>query len=201
MRQRSTPIVITYAICSTPRTASTYLCNLLRQKGLGEPDEWLNATRPRPWNTLEELRDKREANDIFGIKLFWAHREDSAIVDFDEVLLPDGKWIYLRREDTHSQALSYLTALRRNDWEDLQVPYATFPPELVARTEALFQRRNEDWQRWFRWKRIRPLRVTFDDVVSRPEKTVARIEAFLRTEKTRARKGTRPSTSPYPSPS
>lgn len=116
---------------------------------------------------------------MFAIKLFWIHREDRVIVDFDEVLPAGGKWIYLRRLDTLSQARSYLTALERDEWQDVLVPYRAFDPALVARTEAWLRRHNEDWVRWFRWKGIRPLRLTFEGLVADSEETVATVEEFI----------------------
>lgn len=171
--------MLAYAIATTPRTGSTYLCELLREAGLGEPDEWLHAGRARTWTTLEELRALRSPGGIFGTKLFWEHREDGAIVDFDDLVPVDGGWIFLRRRDTHSQARSYLTALSRDDWIDIKVPYEEFPPELVTRTEARLRRQVADWERWFRRKRIRPLRVVFESLITNPEREVQRISDFL----------------------
>ena len=179
LRQRPSPM-LSYAICATPRTGSTYLCGLLRKAGLGNPDEWLHSTRPRSWTTLEELRTAKAMNGIFAIKIFWTHREDLAIVDFDD-LLPAGStaWVYLHRKDINSQARSYLTAVARDEWMETKVPYLEFAPETIAQWEARLRRRNADWQSWFRRKKIRPLRVSYEAFVADPHVTVAAIKSFL----------------------
>lgn len=169
--------MLSYAICTTPRTGSTYLCTMLRKARLGNPDEWLHPTRPRPWDSLEELRRVRARNDIFAIKLFWTHREDPAIVDFDDLEI--GAWIYLRRRDLNAQACSYLTAVARDEWAGVQVPYLDLTPADVSHWEARFHRRNEDWQAWFRRKKIRPYRVVYEDFVADPHGTVAAIRDYL----------------------
>jgi LPS sulfotransferase NodH len=168
-----------YAICATPRTGSTYLCSLLHEARLGNPDEWLHAGRVRSWTTIKELRAQRRVNGVFAIKLFWVHREDAAIVDFDDVLPASGKWIFLRRKDTLAQARSYLTALSREEWADVGVPYEKFPRELELRTEAKMRRRNDDWNRWFRRKGIKPLRLTYEEIIADPTGTVDSVRALL----------------------
>ena len=168
-----------YAICTTPRTGSTFLCRRLRNAGLGNPDEWLHATRPRPWATLAEWRQSRAKNGIFAIKLFWVHREDEAIVDFEDVLDEEPCWIYLRRKDVHSQALSYLTAVAREEWDEVRAPYLEFSPAMVSLWEAKLRRRNEDWRAWFRRKKIKPLQITYEDFIAAPDATVESIRSYL----------------------
>src|SRR5574338_4174 len=179
LRQRSF-LMRSYAICTTPRTGSTYLCKRLRSNGLGNPDEWLYQGRARSWKSIDALRRQKKLNDIFAVKLFWAHREDGMIVDFDD-MLPKGEdaWIYLRRRDVRSQALSYLTAIVRQEWAEVGVPYLEFSEVEVDRMEARLRRRNQDWVRWFRWKGIRPLRITYEGFISQPDQTIAEIREFL----------------------
>ena len=78
----------TYLICSTQRTGSTLLCQMLSDMGIaGAPDEFffyiLNAPRP-PWTEwlqaprdktvfLKEMAKYTTANGVFGANVMWKH--------------------------------------------------------------------------------------------------------------------------------
>lgn len=79
---------LSYLICSTQRTASTLLCQMLTDTGIaGAPDEFffyiLNAPRP-PWNEwlrdptnidifYKQMEDYTTTNGVFGANIMWRH--------------------------------------------------------------------------------------------------------------------------------
>ena len=81
---RATPL--RYWICSTQRSGSTLLCDLLTQTGLhGQPDEFLDIRKPEYRDLFNEAGTTRTAylnwlfdhrsspNAAFGLKLHWNH--------------------------------------------------------------------------------------------------------------------------------
>jgi LPS sulfotransferase NodH len=171
-------ILNAYAICTTPRTASEELRRRLRERGLGDPGEWVSDGNWNTWIDIADLWESQKINDIFGIKLFWAHREREYFSDFDRILPFDARWIYLYREDIESQARSYLTALWSGDWFSIGNPYVEFPFHHVAITEERIRRWNADWQRWFEWKGIFPLVISTEEMLSDPD-SIASIEEHI----------------------
>lgn len=172
-----------YAVCTTPRTGSNYLCDLLEKAGLGVPDEYLNPLfhnwKPVDFDNAYELTKLHQRFDTFGIKLHWGHRDaNHIVVDFDE-LHENMKWIYLRRLDTEAQARSYMTALCNGGWNGSSQPYIEAPEWKVDLYKRILERRNADWRAWFRRKRITPLKIVFEKFITEPNKTVERIREFV----------------------
>ena len=173
-----------YAVCTTPRTGSDYLCELLTDAQLGKPDEFLNP-KYRKWGDLEfdnayELAKIAARFDVFGIKLHWSHRhvENPIVLDFDQ-LHENMRWIYLYRRDTDSQARSWITALERDEWNGTSQPYVDAPEWRVELFKDVILQRSQEWQSWFRRKRIRPLRVEFERLIDDPDNWVRRIKEFV----------------------
>jgi LPS sulfotransferase NodH len=158
-----------YAICTTPRTASVFLCQQLLEAGLGDPGEWVADGHYSTWIDLPRMRAERSREThIFGIKLFWAQREREYFSDFDELMPAKARWIYLYRKDVESQARSYLTALHSGVWFAVKEPYAAFPEEQIEVTIRRIERWNEDWKRWFGWKEIDYLTITTEEFLADP---------------------------------
>src|SRR5687767_9897861 len=77
------PIRLSYLICTTPRSASNFLCELLQATEVaGRPDEyfWNPAIWEEDWSRsvfatyLEHvLHDGTTSNGVFGVKLMWSY--------------------------------------------------------------------------------------------------------------------------------
>lgn len=143
---------ISYAILSQPRTGSTLLSELLRDRGLGDPDEYLNTDRiARIWPALggsdqgfdvdryvRLLRNAQSASsEHFGIKIHYSHLithfKDRAsirkfISGFDRIIV-------LTRANKLAQAVSALKADQTGRWR-ASAPTSnvepTFDPVFIA---------------------------------------------------------------------
>lgn len=124
---------ISYAILSQPRTGSTLLSELLRARGMGDPDEYLHENRIRVWwpklagsndgfdvqRYMTLLRQSQSGPDgHFGIKVHYSHLRKCLgdpepihdfFVEFDRIIV-------LTRADKLSQAVSALKAEQTKRW-------------------------------------------------------------------------------------
>ena len=119
-----------YVIFSTPRSGSTWLCNLLQQVGLGRPKEhlrypivymWQNKTF-RPAAFMNTLLHCGQHNGVFGTKII-SHFLITAFPNLtaQQLLLhwlkrADFKFIYLERQDKVAQAISVYFAKNLERW-------------------------------------------------------------------------------------
>lgn len=120
---------LSYAIVTTPRSGSTYLCELLKNtKVAGVPAEHIRLINSvltencsfeniRFLNVL--MQNKVSKNKVFGTKFISHFLLDLQKVEprFDEIIKNlFSKYIYLIREDKVSQAISTILAQKTNKW-------------------------------------------------------------------------------------
>lgn len=153
-------MILAYGIATTPRTAGTTLCGLLRDEGLGNPYEWANpetqASKTTEWGISpldywQSVWDRETVNGVYGIHAHWYHRHTSHLIADWQDCFPSGqevKWVFLTRDDVRSQALSFLTALKTNEW-GIGNPYLDFPEREVDLHVRRFRQQNMDWLDWF----------------------------------------------------
>jgi trehalose 2-sulfotransferase len=126
-------------ICSSPRSGSTLLADVLRQTNLlGVPMEYLNEDYFEQWNCpdptvskidrfglyLSNIIPKRTTpNGVFGIKTHffqllhaWHQRKISFFKRFDTEKI---FYIHLSREDKIAQAVSLFRAIKTDQWISL----------------------------------------------------------------------------------
>ena len=107
-----------YIICTTPRTRSTVLCDLLVSSGVaGYPREYheeheslkdLNITDPKTYQKYVSV--STSPNGVCGIQVMYKQKHIvEKFIDFKKV-----KCIWLRRENKIKQAISLLKAAKRN---------------------------------------------------------------------------------------
>src|SRR3954452_15582546 len=100
-----------YAICTSPRSGSNLLCQILSSTGvLGHPLEYFNTSGRRaytdpafPEHPTEQIRwiltKGATPNGVYGVKLFaFQHDQIAKHVDWTEAL-PRLEYIYLERND------------------------------------------------------------------------------------------------------
>jgi trehalose 2-sulfotransferase len=120
-----------YTIAFAARSGSNEICNLLARNGLGQPSEFFQSASARnsalPSCALNEVLDavsKHSRNGIFGSKMAHDHRArlDAGLVEtvaeyrsLDDVL-PQHRWVWLRRRDKVAQAISLCRAEHSNLW-------------------------------------------------------------------------------------
>jgi LPS sulfotransferase NodH len=193
--------VVSYMICSQPRSGSSLLCELLANTlHAGMPAEYLRPDRmtmlKRRWGveTLDEyLRElaerKTSPNGVFGLKAHWGQFEriqanpGQAAVFAERI--PDVRYIHVLREDHLRQAVSLVRALQTGSWSTLTGPAAAsavFDREDIARKIARIQHEEAAWGRFFERAGIASHRVAYEELANAPEQTARGVLEFLGVE-------------------
>lgn len=208
------PRRVGYVIASLPRTGSTLLARSLWATGVaGAPDEYLNPLqrrRLRRWeggSTAEYVRaltrHRTSRNGVFGLKIHYPHLERYVLAGGTDLadLLGPLRWVATTRVDLVAQAVSLDLARRTGRWWGGEPP----PPLRIGYDRASIERRLAEirrgeigWQRYFRRRGIRPLRLTFEEIVEHREEAVRRVLRHLGVEA--EVEGTDPGTIPTDAP-
>ncbi|MBR8828226.1 MAG: hypothetical protein DSM107014_10070 [Gomphosphaeria aponina SAG 52.96 = DSM 107014] len=119
---------LAYAVMSTPRSGSTFLCNTLKSTGIaGFPDEHLRE----PSLILAQnchfdyvrylkilMQHKVTANGVFGTKIISHFLQDHKQTELDfNPIDYISKFVYLIRKDKVAQAVSIFVAEKTNIWD------------------------------------------------------------------------------------
>ena len=124
-----------YVICTTPRSGSNLLCNLLESSGvMGQPKEFLNLDSvvlpfAQPNNLIDSesriyldtyldnvVNKFSSKNNVFGMKLLFDQFEPYMELNVIRQFIPQFKFIWLLRKDVLSQAISQHIARETNEW-------------------------------------------------------------------------------------
>jgi LPS sulfotransferase NodH len=181
-----------YFICSTPRTGSTMLADVLARSGtVGLATEIFNpvvAPRGRPMRVGDYLllactRKSARRTGVFGIKLHWTHHEllihllrglrgskglpDSRLV---ESVFPRPRYVWLTREDEVAQAVSWHRAKATRVWLDdaQQLADPVFDYEAIDERLRLVREHNARWREWFEDNEVEPFAVSYEQLVGDP---------------------------------
>jgi LPS sulfotransferase NodH len=190
-----------FFVCATPRSGSNMLARLLHgTKLVGLAGERFNAhefpdwARARPASYLLECARDAHGTGVFGLKLHWDQQErfrgllralrgvrgltDHELIEF---IFPRPHYIWLRREDTVAQGVSWWRAKTSGVW--LGGEQATGEPRFdYAEIDARVRRCREHddaWARWFSEGGIEPLQLTYEQIVSDAGGTVQRALVFV----------------------
>tara|TARA_R110001606_G_scaffold273891_2_gene422421 strand:- start:4112 stop:4876 length:765 start_codon:yes stop_codon:yes gene_type:complete len=195
-----------YIICSTPRTGSTLLCRLLESTGVaGRPQSWFRAedlgTWARRWGlplshgapanfhdyVAAAIRAGRTDNNVFAARIMWGSMD--ALVD--GLAMPGTptqaecltvtfgplRFVYIHREDTVAQAVSWLRAEQSQVWHRLECAEAApdSPSHYdFAALDTLVQTiraHNSAWAQWFDANDVQPLRLAYEALDANPVAT------------------------------
>ncbi|HST24914.1 MAG TPA: Stf0 family sulfotransferase [Gaiellaceae bacterium] len=182
----------TFFICSTPRTGSTMLGNLLADTGLvGRAGEWFGEpfrqtvvpglSRSGFDDYLVDTTKNARGTGSYGVKLHWDQVEvflhllrlrrglgganDREVL---EAVFPAVSFTAVTREDTLAQAVSWWKAITSGKWVDGRP--VTGEPRFDAGGIAGRVRgiavANEAWERWFDANGVEPLRLTYEQLVA-----------------------------------
>ncbi|MBU9232469.1 Stf0 sulfotransferase family protein [Burkholderia multivorans] len=195
----------TYTIAFTPRCGSTALSNALAHAGVGCPTEYFqypyDAQSPfgrAPSGDfsrdIEALVRERSANGIFGAKIMHDHRAhlddwlESSVARYatlDDVL-PNHRWIYIRREDSIAQAVSLYIADESGIWHmptdaDTDVPEPDIRYDFLAILAKLTMLLSHEanWDAYFRKTGIQPLRTSYEALSAAPAPFLEALAAHL----------------------
>lgn len=189
-----------YIIALTPRSGSTYLCNMImKTKRLGIPEEMLGQIslpgrmKNIPGRTPEEyirnvIRVKRTANDVSGLKASWFQFQNFMEAMHDRSYLTDFKYIYLTRRDLAAQAVSLYKATastifhthKQPSEEQLRLLDALeYDYEAIKNWYDHIVAQEKGWQRYFYHKRIFPLCLTHEDIEHDLHGVLKRIATYV----------------------
>jgi trehalose 2-sulfotransferase len=194
----------TLFICSTPRTGSMMLADLLADTGLaGRADEFFGEpfrqqvvpglNRRGFDDYLVGCADKARRG-TFGVKLHWDQVEvflhllrlrrglggasDAQVI---EAVFPAPSYVFLTREDTLAQAVSWWKAIGSGKWVDEESPAARpeFDADGIAGRVRRIGEHNEAWRRWFAANGVDPLHVTYEELAADPAARTRRVLEFV----------------------
>jgi trehalose 2-sulfotransferase len=143
-----------YVICATPRTGSTYLCQLLSSTGmLGHPESYFREVDEGWWcaelsveahnghaldypDFARAVRTHASTpNGVFGVRIMWDSLEPTiqrlrqspqqADLDVLDHHLGKASFVFLRRDDLAEQAVSWCKAEQTQFWQVGDVPTGT----------------------------------------------------------------------------
>lgn len=178
-----------YALCGEPRAGTTFLKELLASTGkLGEPAEWFEPVwrgRIGPTDDFIGAMLARTAtpNHVYGLKLFSSHMKAAARHQW-ATRLPNLSFVHVRRDDLLGQAISFARAAQTarfvSDQAERRVP--EYDRRAIDSALIALARGQARWEIWFARLNIRPLRLSYEQVVDDPAAAVARIAALVGTD-------------------
>jgi trehalose 2-sulfotransferase len=196
-------------VCGVPRGGTSLLAHLLGSTGVaGRPAEWFwredveRNTRAWGVTSWDEYLDRvlehgTTPNGVFGVKVMWGHlgellfrlrirtREyeapDLAVL---EAVFPRPRFVWLTREDTVAQAVSWSKAIQSGSWAADQPATGEleFSFEQIDRLHHEVRIYDGAWRRWFASHCVRPFHVTYEELCAERESTIGRVLAWLRLE-------------------
>jgi trehalose 2-sulfotransferase len=195
----------TFFVCSTPRTGSTMLGNLLAETGLvGRAGEYFGdgfrrdvvpgLTRRGFDDYLVDCVRHARGTGVLGIKLHWdqvadllhllrLRRGHRGASDGDVLasVFPAPHHVWLTREDTIAQAVSWWRAMTSGKWTDGRpvTGEPRFDADGIAGRLDRVEEHNAAWRGWFTANGIEPLPLTYEELTAEPAGAVRRTLAFL----------------------
>jgi len=196
-----------YLICTSPRTGSWLLSDVLTTTGLaGNPREWLNPLEEQELRARIEdgakmsyqeylnqaCAQSHTSNGISGIKTHYyqldllAERTGAHEDDLMRGLFPKGRYIHLIRRNKTRQAISYLIAQATGEWHFVSgepVPRTAEPefnPEAIYEAIQVFRRQDKNWVGFFTRNGITPLVLCYEaDLMRNYQHTARRVLDWL----------------------
>lgn len=200
LRQAPTPAV-KYMIAMTPRSGSSYLCDVLvNTKRLGSPSEYLaqtsvsgNHVRAIATDSPDEyielmLRRGRSANGVSGFKVSWFQFKNFTAVMRSPQVFTQYKIIYLTRRNLAAQAVSLyrMTSTRvshtRIEHSAAQLEALDALPydyDKIKFWHKHLQVQEQGWQAYFAQHGIYPLCITYEDIDEDVAAVCRRIATYL----------------------
>jgi len=182
-----------YAICTSSRSGSTLLCQYLSSTGLlGHPLEYFNGAGRRmlgdpdfpdePEKQIEcVLTIGATANGIYGIKVFPTQFDLVAKSIPWTRMLPNLKFVLLKRRDLLGQAISSLRAAQTNQWRATMAAYgaARYDGDQIREHLRVAALDHARWDVFFARNGIGPTVIAYEDLVADPQAGVDRIAALF----------------------
>jgi LPS sulfotransferase NodH len=182
-----------YLICTTPRSGSTYLAELLASTGvLGVPREYFNPLgrwgrpdkeRPGdPHPLIERVLTKGATpNGTYAVKSHADHFAAVAAVIDPMRVLPNLEIVRIRRQDMLAQAISWMRAQQtgqfRADSRAKGVPH--YDPSAIRRFIAELSEQAAFWDRLLAARGRVPLEIEYERLLQDPQREVDRVARIM----------------------
>ena len=131
------------------------------------------------------LRLQRPSFEFFMKQLGVLHPELSSDMERIETVFGKTLFIFLTRQNKLEQAISFVKATQTGLWhmapdgtelERLSAPQEpVYDPNAIAKQFSRTTAFDEGWKTWFAAQKIKPLRVTYDELSANPQATLSRI--------------------------
>lgn len=186
-----------YVICTTPRTGSNLLCDLLASsKVMGEPKEFFNVRSTivpiaskhdliRPDSTLDMaayldhiMRTQVSSNGVFGTKLLFSQLLLAMKFERARALLMEARYIWLTRRDIVAQGVSAYLARQLGAWslhgerrrDDRGIARRAIPydEEKIRERVSDVDRHNAGWSEFFCVNGFEVMSITYEDLIADP---------------------------------
>ncbi|RYC32091.1 hypothetical protein D3273_10210 [Lichenibacterium minor] len=185
-----------YAVCTTIRSGSTWLAELLAGTGrLGRPAEYFSTKFQKrvlgagyPEAVREQaafaLEHGSTPNGVYGFKIYPMQLDGLSVRLRWTAWFPDLRFVHLGRRDLLGQAISRARVNQTLQWRST-MPAAAEPRYdgaaiLGAMRETVAQ--DARWQLFFARNGIAPLRLVYEDALLAPEATVDAVARLVGVE-------------------
>lgn len=179
-------------ICTSPRSGSTYLGQLLSSTGvLGKPLEYFNLPVRRgrnpdyPAGRRQQIRrvlvDGATSNGIYGVKAFANHFLTISKRADPFVALPNLKLVRLKRRDLLGQAISLARARQTGQYSSRAPEHAppAYDRERICYYVRYLVKEEQAWDAIVACAGVTPLILEYEEVLRDPQGAVDRISAAM----------------------
>jgi LPS sulfotransferase NodH len=182
-----------YAICTEPRSGSTFLCSALSSTGeLGRPTEFFNPVTVRLVVGVDDYPEDPEQqlalipklgatpNGVYGLKIF--SREFDAVKSTRWVeRLPSLSLIYLERLDLLGQAISHVRAIQTGQWASVASSETepAFDGEAIAAELMRLARAQARWRYFFARNGLPFLHFFYEQIIAGPQEAIQAIAQWV----------------------
>lgn len=193
MSECSDPAKRGYAICTSGRSGSNLLCQYLSSTGvLGNPLEYFNGSGRRrlgypayPDDPSQQigwiLTEGATPNGIYGLKIFPAQVEQiEKSIPWAE-MLPNLKFVLLKRRDILGQALSVVRAVQTDQWRSSMPARgpALYDGAQIYERLQIAARDYAWWDIFFARKAVAPTIIVYEDLLADPQSAVDQVADFF----------------------
>ncbi len=98
-----------------------------------------------------------------------------------EAVFPAPRFVWITREDTLAQGVSWWKAITSGKWTDGRAVTGepAFDVDGIAGRVRRIDEHTEAWRLWFEANRIEPLRLTYEELAADPTGTARRVLTFI----------------------
>lgn len=191
--QSTRPAARGYLICSSPRSGSTYLCELLASTGvLGVPREYLNVEGrwgrldpKRPFDLMPLLERALKAgatpNGIYGLKAHADHFAAVAAVVDPLRSLPNLKFVSIRRRDILGQAISWARAMQTGQYQaaDRLLRAPTYEAARIRAILRMLGAQQAAWNKLFAATACKAVHLEYESLMQNPQREIDRVAELM----------------------